>query len=133
MTKVREGNQGIAEQNMVLLPGAGMYVPKDLKEARHHSCRRQEWCLRQPLKHACKFSLSIFMGSFYSSVQTLGSVQIHVSLTRSIVQQQLLCTFCCGSFWGISLENYLENSLGTATSETSAVPRDMSARETFSG
>ena len=86
MTKVREGNQGISEQNMVLLPGAGIYAPKDLKEARHHSCLRQEWCLRQPLKHACKFSLSIFMGSFYSPVQTLGSVQIHVSLTRGIVQ-----------------------------------------------
>lgn len=26
------------------------------------------------------------MGSFYSPVQTLGSVQIHVSLTRGIVQ-----------------------------------------------
>ncbi|MDY5486994.1 MAG: hypothetical protein SPF94_09725, partial [Desulfovibrio sp.] len=26
------------EQNMVLLPGAGIYAPKDLKEARHHSC-----------------------------------------------------------------------------------------------
>ena len=38
MTKVREGNQGISEQNMVLLPGAGIYAPKDLKEARHHSC-----------------------------------------------------------------------------------------------
>ena len=23
---------------MVLLPGAGIYAPKDLKEARHHSC-----------------------------------------------------------------------------------------------
>lgn len=72
MTKDREGNQGLAEQNMVLLPGAGIYAPKDLKEARHHSCLRQEWCLRQPLRHACKFSLSIFMDSFLLSCPDIG-------------------------------------------------------------
>lgn len=38
MSKTREGNQGLAEQNMVLLPGAGIYAPKDLQQACHHSC-----------------------------------------------------------------------------------------------
>ena len=43
MSKDRERNQGIEEQNVVLLSGMGIYAPKALKEARPIPAFRQEW------------------------------------------------------------------------------------------
>ena len=79
MPKVRERNQGIAEQNMVLLSGAGIYAPKALKEAPPFL---EEWGWGRTSIIHVNFCCPLSWFRFYSPAQTLGSLQINMSLTR---------------------------------------------------